>query len=186
MLGADDPIDWSPRRIAIAGVTGAGKSTLARRIAQMLRLPYTELDSLYHGPGWQPLPSFEVDVQALTDARAWVVEWQYPAARPVIAERADTLIWLDLPSRVTLFRVVRRTVRRRIRHERLWNDNVEPPLMRAFVDRDHILRWALRTQRKLASRVPATIADHPHLRVVRLRTQREIDQWMSALERVET
>lgn len=184
MLGAEDPIDWSPCRIAIAGVTGAGKSTLARRIAKARDLPYRELDSLYHGPGWQPLSSFERDVQVLTAAPVWVVEWQYPAARPVIAARADTLIWLDLPIRVTLFRVFRRTVQRRIRREQLWNGNLEPPLLRAFVDRDHILRWALRTQRKLASRIPETILEHPNLRVVRLRTQHQVDHWIAALERV--
>ena len=181
VLTADDEIDWAPRRIAIAGVTGAGKTTLARRIASATGIAYTEVDSLFHGPLWQPLDTFEDEVRALVARPAWVAEWQYAQGRPLIAARADTLVWLDLPSRVTLSRVVRRTIRRRIHRERLWNDNLEPPLHTFFVDPDHIVRWAIRTQRKLVTRVPETEAAHPQLHVVRLRSQREVDRWLAAL-----
>src|SRR5690606_20822603 len=37
------------RRILVAGTSGAGKTTLAGRVSGALGLPYTELDSLYHG-----------------------------------------------------------------------------------------------------------------------------------------
>lgn len=40
------------RRIAVVGVSGNGKTTLARRLAATLDVPYTELDALNHLPGW--------------------------------------------------------------------------------------------------------------------------------------
>jgi hypothetical protein len=57
-----------------------------------------------------------------------VTEWQYSLVRGILAERADLLIWLDLTRGVVMWQVVRRTLRRRLRREVLWNGNIEPPL----------------------------------------------------------
>lgn len=177
MLSATDPLPRRPDRILVAGVSGSGKSTLARRIATSLELPYIELDSLHHGPAWVKRPGFEADVDAFTSGPRWVVEWQYDSVRPLLAERADLLVWLDLPFRVVLRRVVRRTLVRRLRREVLWNGNVEPPLRTFFTDPDHIVRWAVRSRHKMKERAPALAVDHPHLVVVRLRTVREVERW---------
>lgn len=109
----DDAVP-TPRRVLVAGVSGAGKTTLAARIGERLDLPHTEIDALHHGPGWVPRPSFVADVEALASQDAWVTEWQYSTVRRFLVERADTLVWLDLPHRVTFARLVRRTVRRRV------------------------------------------------------------------------
>ncbi|MDF1601991.1 AAA family ATPase [Nocardioides sp. YIM 152315] len=178
MLTATDPLPHHPRRVAVAGVSGSGKSTLARRVGALLGLPYTELDSLHHGAGWTKRPEFESDVDAVVASEAWVCEWQYDYARPVIADRADLMVWVDLPFPVTLSRVVRRTVRRRIRREELWNDNREAPLRTFFTDREHIVRWAIATRNLYDERIPAVAAARPELPIVRLRTRREVDRWV--------
>src|SRR5690349_1666603 len=103
------------------------------------------MDSLYHGPGWVPRPSFEADVDAL------------------LAERADLFVWLDLPYPLVLARVVRRTVRRRLRREELWNGNQEGPLHTFFTDPEHIVRWSWQTRHQYRERVPAVAADRPDL-----------------------
>jgi adenylate kinase family enzyme len=179
MLGATDPLPHRPRRILLAGVTGVGKTTLARRLEGITGSPHTEIDALYHGPNWTYRETFLPEVDELIARPAWITEWQYRSARPRLAAAADTLIWLDLPSRVALTRLIRRTVRRRVRREVLWNGNVEGPLWRFFTGRDHILRWALRTQRKYRELVPALEAQHPGLAIVRLRTSREIEAWLA-------
>ncbi|MFS3128040.1 AAA family ATPase [Nocardioides sp. Bht2] len=181
MLGADDPLPLRPRRILVAGVSGSGKTTLAGRIADAVGSPHTEIDALFHGPDWTPRPEFLDDVAALIAQPAWVTEWQYTAVRAVLAAEAELLIWLDLPFRVTLWRVVRRTVRRSRRREVLWNGNVEPPLHSMLTDRDHIIRWAIRTRRKYPALVAQTAAANPGLVVVRLCSQREVETWLRAL-----
>jgi adenylate kinase family enzyme len=164
--------------VTVAGVSGCGKSTLARRLGSVLGLPHTELDSLYHGPDWTPRPTFLAEVEALVAGDAWVVEWQYDAARPLIAARADLLVWLDLPFPVALARLVRRTVRRSVRREELWNGNREAPLHTFFTDRDHVIRWSVRSRRSYRERIPAVAAARPELPVVRLRSRREVDRWL--------
>jgi len=170
-----------PRRVLVAGLSGSGKTTLAARLAEVLEVPHVELDSLHHGPGWVPQPTFLDDVRELASREAWVTEWQYAAARPLLAGRADTLVWLDLPFRVSLTRVVRRTLRRRIRHEVLWNGNVEPPLHTFFTDREHVVRYSVATRHKYATLVPTALETHPLLTGVHLRSGTEVAAWVTSL-----
>ncbi|QKJ18536.1 AAA family ATPase [Microbacterium hominis] len=180
MLTADDPLPDAPRRVVVAGVSGVGKTTLAVRIAQVAGLPHTEIDALFHGADWVPRLEFVDDVLALVQTDRWVTEWQYRSARPLLTERADTLVWLDLPfATVTLPRVIGRTLRRRLRREELWNGNLEPPLHTFFTDPEHIVRWSVSTRGKYRERVPALAGQHPHLTIVRLRTPREVERWIA-------
>ncbi len=180
MLGFADRLESRPRRILVAGVAGAGKTTLAARIAAMVEAPHTEIDGLFHGPDWTPRPVFMEDVRELVSAEAWTTEWQYSSARPLLAEHADLVVWLDPPFvTVTLPRVVRRTLRRRFRREVLWNGNIEPPLHTFFTNREHIVRWAISTWNKHRMLVGQLALDRPDLRIVRLRSPREVEAWLS-------
>ncbi len=170
-----------PRRVVVAGLSGSGKTTLAASLADVLGIPHVELDSLHHGPGWVPRPTFLDDVRALAEGDAWVTEWQYAAARPILADRADTLVWLDLPFRVSLDRVVRRTLRRRFRHEVLYNGNVEPPLHTFLTDREHVVRYMVSTRHKYATLVPETLTARPGLAFVHLHSSAEVAAWVAGL-----
>jgi adenylate kinase family enzyme len=178
----EDPLDGA-RRIIVAGTSGSGKTTLARGIADALGIERVELDSLYHGPGWIPRPEFEAEVDAFIAGDAWVTEWQYRVVRERLAARAELLVWLDLPRRVVMTRIVRRTVWRRIRRVELWNGNQEGPLRELLHDRDHIIRWSWRTHPTHAAKVADAAAANAGLRVVRLRSAREVDAWLESLIR---
>jgi adenylate kinase family enzyme len=168
------------RRVLVAGNSGAGKTTLARALQARLGLPHTEIDSLHHGPSWTARPEFLDDVAALAARPAWVTEWQYAAARPLLAAAADTIVWLDLPTRTVMLRLIRRTIRRRLVREQLWNGNYEPPLHTFFTDHDHIVRWAWRTRHTFAARMAAEHRAHPHLVIVRISSRRQLAHWLAA------
>lgn len=179
MLTATDPLPHRPRRVLVAGVSGTGKTTLAARLSPLLGVAHTEVDALFHGPGWVPRPEFLDDVRTLVAQPGWVTEWQYATARDLLADHADLLVWLDLPFRVTLGRVVRRTVGRRLRREELWNGNREAPLHRFLLDREHVVRWAISTRHKYAELVPEAAGARPRLVVVRLRSRRDVEDWLA-------
>ena len=181
MLTAADPLPSRPQRVLVAGVSGSGKTTLAAQLSKILQLPHTEIDSLFHGPNWEPRAEFADDVEHLTQAPTWVTEWQYSLVRPLLAERADTLIWLDYPMPVSMARLIRRTVRRRLRREELWNGNYEGPLWGILTDSDHIIRWGWSTRTSLKALVPTLSQEFPRLHVVRLRSPREANMWLDRL-----
>ncbi len=130
------------RRILVAGPSGSGKTTLAARLGEILDIPHTEIDALFHGPGWEPRPSFESDVDAFMARGAWTTEWQYSQVRERLLASADLVLWLNYPRWVVMPRVIKRTIRRSVTRQELWNGNVEPPLHRIFTDDEHIIRWA--------------------------------------------
>lgn len=179
LLAADDPLPGRPSRILLAGTSGSGKTTVAGRIEAILGLPHVELDSLHHGPQWTPREEFGDDVAAFSSGPAWVTEWQYAAVRPLLAARADLVVWLDLPRRTVMRQVVVRTLSRKVRRQQLWHGNTEPPLRTIFRDPEHIIRWAWRTHHYTRPRIRDLLAGRPALPVVRLRSRREIDRWLA-------
>jgi adenylate kinase family enzyme len=167
------------RRVIVAGSSGAGKTTLARRISGCLGIPHVEIDALFHGPNWEQRPSFVADVDSFSAGPAWVTEWQYDAVKPLLADRADTLVWLHFRRTTVMWRVMRRTVVRRLRKEVLWNGNQELPLLTFFTNKDHVIRWAWRTHAERERQLRAGL--RPGLHLVELRTQREVDRWVASL-----
>jgi adenylate kinase family enzyme len=115
------------RRISMVGVSGSGKSTVGKELARRLAVPYVELDAIFHQPGWAPLPAeqFRRRVIALASGDGWVIDGNYSAVLPLVWERADTVVWLDLPRRTVMRRIVWRTVRRAAARTELWNGNRE-------------------------------------------------------------
>jgi hypothetical protein len=97
-----------------------------------------------------------------------------------VFERADVVVWLDLPIRVWLPRLLRRTARRIARREELWNGNREE--LRFVIDpRYSVIYYALRHHGARRRTYPMELARFP---VVRLRTTREVDGLLSRAARV--
>jgi adenylate kinase family enzyme len=130
-------------------------------------------------PGWTPRDTFESEVHNFSAGSCWVTEWQYSQARVILAQRADLLVWLDLPRALVMRQVIRRTVRRRLSRQLLWNGNLEPPLWTILTDGEHIVRWAWSTHHKTPTRVAALLEEHPDLVVVRLTSRSDIERWLA-------
>lgn len=146
-------------------------------------IPYAELDALYHGPNWTKRPTFEDDLDRFTSQPAWITEWQYDEARPLLLDRADTFIWLDLPFPLVLWRVTSRTACRWITREELWAGNREQPLWKIFTDRSNIIRWSIASRHVVRDQMPTIRTAHPTLRILRLRRRKHLEQFLTRLER---
>ncbi|HSL33311.1 MAG TPA: hypothetical protein VK871_06650 [Candidatus Limnocylindrales bacterium] len=180
--GADAGTDLG-RRIAIVGTSGSGKTTVARRLAAALDLPHVELDALFWRPDWRQahLEEFRASVDAATGGDAWICDGNYSRARDIILPRAETVVWLDLPLRTCLWRVLRRTVARIRRREHLWGTNRES--WSGMVGGDSLIWWVLTTHRRRRREFEALFAAPAarHLRSVRLRSSREVEAWLVAV-----
>ncbi|MFZ5781853.1 MAG: adenylate kinase [Pseudomonadota bacterium] len=171
------------RRVVVFGTTGSGKSTLAERLAAQTGLRVVELDALFWGRDWQPTPLdlFRYRVECETRDDGWIVVGNYGQVRDLVWPAADTLIWLDLPLPLVMWRLVRRTVQRAASKEELWGTGNRETFRNAFLSRQSILLWALRTHRRNRERFAQECG---HLagqkRIVRLQNKREIERFVAA------
>lgn len=169
------------RRVVVKGGSGAGKTTLARVLAERLGVAYVELDRLHHGPNWTSATAEQLQERvraALNDDAGWVVDGNYDAKLgTLILDRAELIVWLDLPLPLKLKRMTERTFRRMLSGEELWNGNRES-IKQAFWGSDSLYAWALRM--------------HPYYRkawtklfagrnVVHLRTPAEVSGWLEGI-----
>jgi len=164
-------------RILVAGITGSGKTTLATAVSELAGLPRYELDALHHGPGWQKRQDFESDVDAFSSGSSWVTEAQYHTALgDLLWQRADTVVWLDLPRRTVMQRVVRRSVARAVTRRELWNGNRES--VRDWLDPEHPIRWAWSRYESRRRETAERITRHPGLTVIHLHSGRHARRWL--------
>jgi adenylate kinase family enzyme len=177
------------RRVSVVGSSGAGKSTFARAIAKRLDVPYFELDAFMHQPGWQqrPDPEFMKDVDKATSEGAWVIDGNYRrfVIEGPVWQRADTVVWLDLPRRTVMRQVIARTVRRAVTREVLWNGNREPLSNFVSLDpNDNIIVWTWVNYDKYVQRYVDAMADSRWrgTNFVRLRSHAEAKLWLESIE----
>jgi len=100
-------------RVMIIGQPGSGKSTFAQEFGEITHLPVFHIDHIHWQSGWVERPGPEKDkLCAEVHARdKWVFEGGRSSTWPERLERADTLIWLDLPLGLRAWRVFWRTLR---------------------------------------------------------------------------
>jgi adenylate kinase family enzyme len=167
-----------PQRIAIVSTSsGCGKTTLGRLLANKLDAPFVELDALVHGPGWIETPgeALRAKLAPLLEQDRWVVDGHYRRKLgDMVLQRADLIIWLDLPVRVWFPRLVWRTLRRVVTREVLWNGNRET-FQNAVWAKDSLFRYALGNHRRRRAEWPAVLEPYKH---VRLSSPREVDRFI--------
>jgi len=166
------------QKAVVLGTSGAGKSSVAAALAALYGIPHVDLDHLSTAPDWRTVPDdeFRARVHAVLETPAWIIDGDFQRKLgDLVLSRADIAIWLDLPLRISLVRMWRRTSGR-IR------DEVE-------LSHGNRLRWNLgllgwllhevRSHLRRRIRMDARLAKHRSLIVVHLRSEREVDLWLA-------
>lgn len=171
-------------RILILGGTGSGKTTLARELAAALQIPHVELDSLYFGPEFStaPLPLLRERTGAAIAGDRWVTDGNKRAVRDLVWPRADTIVWLDYPLGLRLWRLAKRA---RGRASVLKADAAESGTRTALPGQllaaGRGVLTALRSHAGQRREYPRMFAEpaNQHLAVVRLRSPHATRQWLA-------
>jgi hypothetical protein len=172
------------RRILVLGRTGSGKTTLARELAAAVGVPHVELDALYFGPQFStvPLPLLRERTSAAIAGDRWVTDGNKSAVRDLVWPRADTVVWLDYPLAVSLWRLGKRA---------LWRTSVikaeaagtkgKASLSRQLLSAAKGVLTALRSHAGQRREYPRMFAEpqNQHLAVVRLRSPRATRRWLA-------
>jgi len=100
------------QRIMILGSGGAGKSTLARRIGHILTIPVTHIDQLFWQPHWHAVDRDTLIARqhAIVTQPQWIMDGNYTSTLDVRLAHADTVIVLNMPRWLCLYRVIARRI----------------------------------------------------------------------------
>ena len=169
------------RRIVVYGVTGSGKSRLARRIAAVTGLPYHSVDDLTWEPGWVAVSEEEQRrrIARICAGDEWVLDHMYGSWRDVPLARADLVVGLDFPRWRSLGRLLRRTAGRIVLRTEICNGNRER--LRQALSRDGIIAWHFQSFARKRDRMRAWAADPAPPEVVLLRSPAEVERWLATL-----
>lgn len=169
-----------PQRIVIVGNSATGKSTLARALAAQLGCPHIERDAIQWQAGWQGSTdeAFRAQVSAAIQGDCWVADGNFSRARDMVWGRADTLIWLDYPLWVILWRLTRRSWARIRNREVLWNGNRET--WWHLLAGNGVYAWTWKAHFRHRHEYPILLreARFQHLTVIRLRSARATQEWV--------
>ena len=177
-----------PRRIAVVGNSGSGKTTLARAIAARIDADHVELDSIHHLENWTPIERDKMRriVTERIESDRWVVDGNYRSlVQDLVFARADTVVWLDLPRRVVMPRIVSRTLGRMILRRELWNGNQERfgNLFKREPE-ENIILWSWTQHVKYRQQYLDAAANpaNDHLTWVRITSPRQQRRWLTGLD----
>ena len=100
------------KKVIVIGSGGAGKSTFARRLGEATGLPVIHLDAHFWRANWDPTPKDEwkAKVEDLVKRNAWIMDGNFGGTRELRMQAADTIIMLDVPRRVCMYRVIKRAI----------------------------------------------------------------------------
>lgn len=177
------PISTAPlQRVLVIGTTGSGKTTLAKQIAQKFGHTHIEADADRFLPEWgvQPPETFRAIIEEKTSVERWVIDGNYSVTRDITWPRADTVIWLDYPFHITLWRLTRRTFRRIWTKEDLWGTgNRETFRQQLQFNEDSLFYWFFKTYWKRKKDTPVLFKQYPHLHILHFTHPRQTERWLN-------
>jgi len=163
------------RRILVVGSGGAGKSTFSRALGGALGLPVIHLDAHYWRAGWvEPTQDeWRATVAALVAGEGWVMDGNYSRTLVPRLAACDTVIFLDLPRWLCLWRVLARAWRYRGRSRPDMAQGCPEKMDATF------LKWVWDYPNRSRASVLALLATAGHARVVRLRSRGEVARFLA-------
>ena len=100
------------KKVAVIGCGGAGKSTLSRTLSELMNIPVYHIDKLNWNPGWIPASQDALSemINALVLKEEWIIDGNYSSTLDIRLECADTVIFLNMPTYLCFYRVLKRRI----------------------------------------------------------------------------
>ena len=165
------------KRIAIVGGPGTGKTTLAQKLSEILKLPALHLDSVNFKRNWEKIDDKTRDSIILEKAKEeyWIIDGNYVGTLPKRLERADLVILLDYSTASIIKGVLERTIR---------NLNKEKKELPGCKERIswHFLKYMITFRKKKRKQIKENINKIPKEQVIIFRKRKEVNKWLANIQ----
>ena len=180
-------------RVNVVGLSGSGKSTIARRLGEALKIEYVEMDRLFHGPNWTE-PSAIIFRERIANAISgdrWVLDGNYHSKTYDLKwDRATSIVWVNTPFARNIWQSTTRAIQRAWTQEELWPGTGNRETFRkSFFSSQSIILWALTNYRKVQRRYSSIRNDqeYAHIRFIELRHRQDAEDLVNrARELIQT
>ncbi len=101
------------KRVAIVGIPGAGKSTFALNLGKKLGIKVVHLDKELYGTNWKKRYSDKDWIKwqkKIVQLERWIIEGNYKSTLDIRLGAADTVIFVDSPKWLSIFRAASRAL----------------------------------------------------------------------------
>jgi adenylate kinase family enzyme len=167
------------KRILIIGSSGAGKSTFARRLHEATGIELVHLDKVFWKPNWVETPKDEwkKTVAKVLEGEVWIIDGNYSGTLELRMQYADTIIFLDFPPTICVWRVLKRVA--------FYRKGKRPDMAAGCDERFDLefLKWIWDYPRRTKPKVESLLKScQDKLDVIRLASNREIENFFANLK----
>ncbi len=87
------------KKAIIIGCPGGGKSTFAKRLHDITKIPLFHLDLMYWNPDKTTVPKevFQRNLQKVMEQDQWILDGNYSSTMALRMQACDTVFFLDIP-----------------------------------------------------------------------------------------
>jgi adenylate kinase family enzyme len=164
------------RKALVIGPGGAGKSTLAHQLGELLDIEVLHLDKLYWRSGWVETPKGEWRqmVEGLLKRDEWIIDGNYSGTLDIRYAACDTVIFLDMTRTLCLWRVVKRALMYRNKSRPDMAEGCRERLSLEFIR--WIWNYSSRTRPKIVKMLESNAGEK---RIVWLRSQADVKRFLA-------
>lgn len=173
-------------RVNVVGTSGSGKTTFGRQLAEILSVPFIELDAIFWGPDWtyQEDKDLFPAVSKALEGEDWVLDGGYSRTTPIKWRHVQAVVWLDFNFPRTLYQAVTRAIHRLVTKVELWPGTGNRETLKKLFSKESIVLWTTtsywRKRRKLLAAMQAE--EFQQINFIQLRSPREAEDFLRLVQ----
>ena len=166
------------KRVLVIGSGGSGKSTFAHHLGELLDIEVIHLDKIYWHRDWVETPRTEwlQTVDRLLEQDSWIMDGNFSGSLERRLEVCDTVIFLDIPRSLCVWRVLKRAV--------IYRKRSRPDMALGCDERldPEFIRWVWNYSKRTRPKVVARMAAHEAgKKVITLRSRYEVEEYLAQI-----
>ena len=164
------------KKFLVIGSGGAGKSTFSKRLSEVFGIEVIHLDQLYWKPNWVKTPKDEWEkiVEGLLKDDSWIMDGNFGGTREMRMRASDTIIFLDIPRRICLYRILKRSI--------IYGGKTRPDMAEGCNERCDLefVLWVWNYPNRAKPRIDAVLKEFQDEKmIIRLSSKKEVERFLT-------